>query len=138
MAGLSRKGSMINQQCRSLNLEARVTLRTTHLPSQKMVLSYLGTDEHRASAFPRAECEKELSNPTNRDLARNSGRSRVIETKGGEKAIKEVVVNTITFYKVVGMMSLKTSPGVNSDKFPMCLGKDCIISGSNEMDPGKN
>lgn len=99
MAGLSRKGSMVNQQYWSLNLEARVALRTTHLPSQKTVQSYVGTDGHRASAFPRAECERELSKATNRDLARNSGRYRVIETKGGEKALKEVVVNPITFYK---------------------------------------
>lgn len=47
-------------------------------------------DEHRASALPKAECERELSKAINRNLRRNSGRSRIIETKGEEKAIKEV------------------------------------------------
>lgn len=47
-------------------------------------------DEPRASALPRAECERELSKAISRDLGRNSGRPRVIETEGEQKAIKEV------------------------------------------------
>jgi len=47
-------------------------------------------DEHRASALPKAEYERKLSKAINRNLGRNSGRSRIIETEGEEKAIKEV------------------------------------------------
>lgn len=37
------------------------------------------------------------------------------------EAHKKAVINTITFYKVVGIMRQKTSPGLNNDKFLMCL-----------------
>lgn len=99
-----------NQQHHSFNLEARVTLRATHLPSQKRntdgaeligqggeMRTNLCDEVFCASILPRVGCEKKLGWVTNRDLGGNPEKYRVMETKGGEEAIKEAVVNIITF-----------------------------------------
>lgn len=56
-----------------------------------------------------------------------------METKGGEKAIKEIVINIITFCKNSKRNEGKNCPYTGQWQASIYFEKDCIVSGSDKV-----